>query len=144
MRRLMRFFITFLTLLGAFALAAVIALLPDRLAFDGARQYTFFVGHDSSDCKVISAEGERAAAVRLTLSGVCGESATYGELDVDDFLSQVNGKIVFVEELSDSVNYYCEADLPYSVELYGREINLHVCVKTSGVTVASPIIFGGY
>ena len=48
------------------------------------------------------------------------------------------------EKLSGSVNYYCTADLPYSVELYGTEINLHICIKQSGVTVASPIIFGGY
>ena len=66
------------------------------------------------------------------------------KLDIDGFLSEVNGEIVFCEELSDSVNYYCTADLPYSVELYGREINLHICVRDDGVAVGSPIIFGGY
>ena len=63
---------------------------------------------------------------------------------MDGFLRKVGGEIVFVEELSDSVNYYCRADLPYSVNLYGEEINLHICVKQSGVKIASPIIFGGY
>lgn len=59
-------------------------------------------------------------------------------------MKTVNGEIVFCEKLSDSVNYYCKADLPYSVELYGKTINLHVCIRKDGVKVASPIIFGGY
>ena len=73
-----------------------------------------------------------------------GEATTYTQLDVAEFLSGVNGRVLFVEELSDSVNYYCAADLPYSAELYGMEINLHISVRDDGVTVASPIIFGGY
>ena len=48
------------------------------------------------------------------------------------FLQSVNGEIVFIETLSDSVNYYCKADFPYSVTLYGKEINLHICVKKDG------------
>ena len=73
---------------------------------------------------------------------MCGESTEYERLDVQAFLDEVNGRAVFTEKLSDSLNYYCTADLPYSVELYGTEINLHICIKQGGVTVASPIIFG--
>ena len=51
---------------------------------------------------------------------------------------------MFSEELSDSVNYYCTADLPYAVTINGQVINLHICVRADSVKVASPIIFGGY
>ena len=54
------------------------------------------------------------------------ESTVYSEFDLDGYLSSVGGEVIFVEELSDSVNYYCKANLPYSVILYGEEINLHV------------------
>ena len=129
------------------ALAALIILslttLPDRLVFEGGDEYVFYCGTSSADCREVFA-GENAALTRLTLTNVCGESAVYTEFDLQSYLKQVNGEIVFVEELSDSVNYYCTANLPYSVNLYGREINLHVCVREGGTKVASPIIFGGY
>ena len=131
-------------LLCTLGLVLVLALLPKRLAFKGGESYTFFVGDTSRNCKVVSCAGAEADYTRLTLRGVCGESATYSSLDLDTFLKSVNGKIVFREELEDSVNYYCTATLPYSVTLYGKEINLHVCVKEAGVTVGTPIIFGGY
>ena len=133
-----------LTLICALGLIAALTLLPRRLAFDGGESYTFFLGDTSKDCKTVSCSGGNAGFTRLTLRGVCGESATYASLDIEEFLQSVNGNIVFCERLEDSVNYYCTASLPYSVTLYGREINLHVCIKENGVTVGTPIIFGGY
>ena len=123
--------------------AATAAALPKRTAFECGTSYTFFVGRDSADCRAVTVD-LGAQIVRLALADVCGESTVFDRLDIDGFLSEVNGEIVFCEELSDSVNYYCTADLPYSVELYGREINLHICVRDDGVAVGSPIIFGGY
>ncbi len=132
-------------LFAAFALfLCALVLLPQRLAFRGGTRYTFFTGNSSSDCRVVTASPESAPLVRLTLKEVCGESTLFETLDIDEFLASVNGEILFTESLSDSENYYCRADLPYSVTLYGQEVNLHICVKDSGVTVASPIIFGGY
>lgn len=129
----------------AFALLiALLVVLPQRLAFRGAEQYTFFTGKTSSDCRIVTTDCKDAPLIRLTLDNICGESATYGNLDIDKFLQSVNGEVLFTETLSDSTNYYCRADLPYSVALYGQTVNLHICVKESGVTVASPIIFGGY
>ncbi|MDE6373872.1 MAG: hypothetical protein K2L72_05165, partial [Clostridia bacterium] len=128
----------------AAVIVACLAALPDRLAFKGGASYTFYLGDTSKNCRIVTANREVAALTRLTLSDVCGESVTFDALDVDGFLKSVEGEILFSEELSDSVNYYCKADLPYSVILYGEEINLHICVKDGGVTVASPIIFGGY
>lgn len=132
------------TLFFGLILCMAIIILPQQLVFHGGESYCFYVGNTSKDCRVVTASAEFAAITKLTLQDVCGESATFSELDAEEFIEQVGGAVVFTEELSDSVNYYCSAPLPYAVTLYGQEINLHVCVKEDGVTVASPIIFGGY
>ena len=122
---------------------AVLACVPSKLCFKSGESYTFFCGDSSKNCKEVTVNSN-AGLKKLTLKDVCGESTVYPEFDLDEYLKSVDGEIVFVEELSDSVNYYCKANLPYSVNLYGGEINLHVCVKADSVKVASPIIFGGY
>jgi len=134
--------LSLITLFAVFTLIAV-AVIPDRLCFDGGQKYTFYCGTSSADCREIKADGN-AASVRLTLKNVCGESAEYENFDLDGFLEKVGGKILFTEELSDSVNYYCSANLPYSVNLNGTVVNLHICLKGNTAKVASPIIFGGY
>lgn len=144
MRKIFSFAVIAVTLALAAALLLALTALPDRLAFDGGDSYSFYVGNSSEDCKVITTSYSEASAARLNLKHVCGESATFKELDALEFIGSVGGRIIFSEELSDSVNYYCKAPLPYSVTLYGSEINLHVCVRDDGVRVASPIIFGGY
>lgn len=130
------------TVLGAVFLAAL-AIFPRRVCFEGGENYTFYCGTSSADCREVRAGGN-AEIARLTLNNVCGESVEYGDFNLESFLLKVNGQIKFTEELSDSVNYYCTADLPYSVELYGYTVNLHVSVKDGKTKVASPIIFGGY
>lgn len=125
------------------AVITAFAALPARLCFTGAEKYSFFCGDSSKNCREIPADGN-ADCLKMTLPGVCGECAVYAALDIDGFLKSVNGEILFTETLSDSVNYYCAADLPYSVTLYGKTVNLHICVKDGSVAVASPIIFGGY
>lgn len=139
MRLLKLLSVTFL----AAAVLAAIAILPARLCFKGAESYAFFTGDTSKDFSEVKAQTD-AAVKRLTLSAVNGECAEYSEIDLDALLKSVNGKVIRTEKLSDSVNYYCKADLPYSVKLYGEEINLHISVRKNGVKVASPIIFGGY
>ena len=135
-------------IIAAIAAAALIALalavLPQRLAFRGGDSYTFYLGNTSKNCRVVTADGQSAQLTRLTLKDVCGESATYSSFDWQSYLNEIGGKVLFVEELDDSVNYYCEANLPYSVKLYDKEVNLHICVKDSGITIGTPIIFGGY
>lgn len=133
----------FTTLAAAAIVCTAVVCLPKKLAFECGQSYTFFVGNTSKDCRVVTVK-EGANLKLLTLSNVCGEATTYSELDIDAFLQSVNGRVAFTEELSDSVNYYCTADLPYAVELYGQSINLHISVRGEGTTVASPIIFGGY
>ena len=133
-----------LTLIAAAVLVFALAVLPYRLAFQGGESYSFFVGNTSKNCRVVTCSAQNASLTRLTLGEISGECATFSSLDIPAFLDKVNGEIVFTETLSDSVNYYCTADLPYSIFLYETQINLHVCVKEGSVTVASPIIFGGY
>ncbi|MDE6557558.1 MAG: hypothetical protein K2K39_00465 [Clostridia bacterium] len=132
------------TFAAAVVLVFALAVLPNRLAFKGAESYSFFVGNTSKNCRVVTCSAQNASLTRLTLGEISGESATFSSLDIDNFLEGVKGEIVFTETLSDSVNYYCTADLPYSVFIYETKINLHICVKEDSVTVASPIIFGGY
>jgi hypothetical protein len=117
-------------------------ILPNPLLFYGGESYTFFVGDSSKNCQVLTTA--TPAITKLTTTNISGESAYYPSLDVAKFLKSIGGEIVFCEQLSDSTNYYCSAPLPYSITLYGEEINLHISVKESGVVVASPIIFGGY
>ena len=100
--------------------------------------------HSSRARNILGARAPAAAAVRLSLKNVCGEAVVYKSFDLDGFLKQVRGRVVFTEELSDSVNYYCTADLPYSVTVNGHRINLHICVRADSVKAGSPIIFGGY
>ncbi|MGN0823458.1 MAG: hypothetical protein ACI4MB_00155 [Candidatus Coproplasma sp.] len=130
-------------LLAALILCAVITL-PCKLLFCGGDSYRFYLGDTSLNCKEVLVGGASAPLTRLLLTDVNGESATYQSLDIDEFIKSVNGEIIFTEEIDGSINYYCKASLPYSIELYGEEINLHICVKEDGVTVGSPIIFGGY
>lgn len=132
-----------MTVLFGAAIMAAIAVLPGRLCFSGGKNYTFYCGTSSADCREVRTT-INAELKRLTLNDVCGESTEYDNFDLLDFLKSVDGKVVFTEELSDSVNYYCTANLPYSVNLYGKKINLHICVRDDTTKVASPIIFGGY
>lgn len=131
-----------LSVLAAIIICAV-TVYPEKPCFEGGTGYTFYCGTSSSDCTEITVT-ENAALKKLCLKNICGESTTYENCSVSEILGKFNGKVVFTEELSDSVNYYCTADLPYSVDLYGTKINLHVSVKGNTAKVASPIIFGGY
>ena len=139
----MRFLKLLSVMLAAGALIAALALLSVKPCFESGQNYTFFCGDTSKSCREVVVDCNPAVA-RLGLFDVCGECAEYDKLDLESFLSSVNGQVVFTETLSDSVNYYCKADLPYSTILYGEEINLHVCVRKNAIKVASPIIFGGY
>ena len=138
-----RFFKLFMLTILAGLLLGIFTILQAEMCFTGADSYTFFCGDTSKACREVTVS-HNPLLKRLTLSDICGESAEYSELDIESFLKSVNGEVIFTETLSDSVNYYCKADLPYSVKLYGEQINLHICVSERGFKVGSPIIFGGY
>lgn len=120
----------------------VMAVFPQRLCFAGGKNYVFYCGTSSSDCREVYSS--HAALERVALKNVCGESAEFENFDLDGFLKEYGAEVIFTEEVDGLTNYYCKADLPYSVELYGEEINLHICVRESFAKAGSPIIFGGY
>lgn len=144
MRRLRGVAVLLFTALAAVLIVCLVGALPDRLVFKGGDSYTFYVGNTSKNCRVVSCSASDAGITKLTLNGICGESATFASLDIEEFLKSVNGEIIETERLDDSVNYYCKADLPYSINLFDTTINLHICRREGSVTVGSPIIFGGY
>ena len=125
------------------ACTAMVAAFNSSTCLEEGESYTFFCGDSSKNCNVVTVDGG-AAIKKLALKDVCGESTVYKDFDMNKFLESVNGEVIFCEELSDSTNYYCTADMPYSTELYGAQINLHICVKDGFTVVGSPIIFGGY
>lgn len=131
-----------LTLCAA-VIATAFIVFPARVCFADGENYTFYCGTSSADCREVRSTFN-AEIERLLLSNVCGESVEYKNFDLNSYLKRVGGEVKFIEELSDSTNYYCTADLPYSVNINGYVINLHVCVRKESVKVASPIIFGGY
>ena len=144
MYRVKRVATLFLTIALSTLVLCAICALPNRLLFSGGDSYRFYLGDTSLNCKEVFADGDKAQLTKLLLSDINGESATYHSLDIQKFLKTVGGKVIFSEEVDGCINYYCKANLPYSITLYGKEINLHICIKDDGVTVASPIIFGGY
>lgn len=129
--------------LSALIILAGLGCYSRRPCFKCGNAYTFYCGTSSEDCKIVTVS-ENPAAEKLLLLNVCGESTDYETLDIESFLKKLGGEILITEELSDSVNYYCRANLPYSVNLYGKTVNLHISVRENNVKVASPIIFGGY
>lgn len=128
----------------AWLIFAAVAIAPHRLCFEGGTVYTFFCGTSSADCREITVDGDKAESMFLSLSDVCGEATVYENVDAEQIIKKFRAKVIACEKLCDSVNYYCKADMPYAVELYGTEINLHVSEKDGRVKVGSPIIFGGY
>jgi hypothetical protein len=137
----MRFFKILGLCLLSFGVIFTLLLSTTTPCFSGGYNYTYYTGKGSMNCKVVECSTPFS---RLKLADVCGESCEYDNSSVEDILRKYVGEVVFTETLSDSVNYYCKADLPYSIKLYGEEINLHISVKGEKIKVASPIIFGGY
>ena len=132
-----------LATVAAVLIIFAIAALPKRICFGGGENYVFYCGTSSSDCKTVRAD-KNAKLTRIFLNNVCGEGAEFEELDINEFLLSVDGKVIFSESVAGITNYYCSANLPYSVTVDGAEINLHIAVCENTVKVGSPIIFGGY
>lgn len=125
------------------ALLFALALLPAKLCFNNAKNYSFFCGNGSINCREVRA-GKCAGLKKLTLKDVCGECAEYDAFDLDSFLEEIGGEIEFTEDVAGTRNYYISGNLPYTVVIDGVEICAHVCYRADGVKVGSPIIFGGY
>ncbi len=129
------------------ACAAIIlcalALLPPRVCFADGNNHAFVLGSSSADCVEYKPRAN-CEMERLFLKDVCGESAEYADTDIEGYLQKFGGRVLFCETAGDSINYYCSAKLPYSVQIKGQTVNLQICVRENGVKLGTPIIFGGY
>lgn len=138
----MRFLkLTAVSFCAAIILCAI-AVFPQRICFNGGENYVFYCGTSSADCREVYASFPPLE--RVALKDICGESAEFFNFELEPFLEKYGAEVVFTEEGDGYKNYYCRADLPYSAELYGEKINLHVCVRGKNAKAGSPIIFGGY
>ena len=128
------------------ALLVVPQILDKGLLFEGAEQYTFYSGSESSQAHITLASASEAAAVKLALSDITGESARYES--AEEAFRQVKkygGDLVCREDAAGVSNYYFYSRrLGGGVDLYGARVNLHVAVRGGAAAVGSPLIFGGY
>jgi hypothetical protein len=135
-------------LLAATVAAATVvlfaAIASQNVLFADAQSYIFYCGNTSRTCKEVKVT-TNPTVYKCFLQNINGEAAVYGtDFDYTAYLAAHNATILFEEQLSDSLNLYCSADLPYAITLYDKEVNLHICVKEDSIILASPIIFGGY
>ena len=64
---------------------------------------------------------------------------------VENFFSEFNAKIIFEEQTDFGISYYgFSPAIKYRKEIHNEIINLHVFVGKSGITIGTPIIFGGF
>jgi len=76
-----------------------------------------------------------------------GESASIerDKFNLSDFLSSMNAKIIFTEQVEDRNIYYAYSpSIKYLKVIGDKKINLQICVKTDSVKVGSPLIFGSF
>ena len=65
--------------------------------------------------------------------------------DVEAILELYDAKILFIEEVCDTLSYYCYTEKwSDGITLDGATVNLHIAVNQTQCAVGTPIIFGGF
>ena len=123
-----------------YLLLAVIVMLPFTYSSGNLENYLddvyVYIGSNGSDAKMLKAEDYTGE--------VSGKSGVLkSNVDLNRLLKDFNAELMFTEEVLGVKNYYFSCNLPFSVSLYGKKINLHIAVGEKTV-VGTPIIFGGY
>ncbi|MBQ4098190.1 MAG: YwmB family TATA-box binding protein [Clostridia bacterium] len=80
-------------------------------------------------------------------SGIKSESADIklNAFNLKEFLDVYDAETVFIEKTEAGVSYYAYSNkIKYKKIIDGKKINLHINISNDGVTVGSPIIFGGF
>ena len=111
--------------------------------FDGLGQYEVYLGSYSMTDKIEKVDKN---GFKFML-GVKGESLTIDidEFNLSDFLSKMNAKIIFTEELFDVVCYYgYSPKIKYLESMNGKLINIHIAISQQHVKVGCPIIYGSF
>ncbi|MBQ8426337.1 MAG: hypothetical protein IJX16_01080 [Clostridia bacterium] len=80
------------------------------------------------------------------ISAKVGESCKIvGQFDLTTFLEEMGASMVFTEQTEQGVSYYAYSRrIRYNAFINGSDVNLHVFIGKSGVTVGSPLIFGSF
>ena len=97
---------------------------------------------NSSDGQIVFADSKTYPFI----SGIYGESVAINkeEFCLRDFLSNMQAKIIFTEQIDEGISYYAYSPkIKYRTKIKNKIINLHVFVG-AGVKVGSPIIFGSF
>ena len=79
--------------------------------------------------------------------GIKGESFTIDINDfcLEEFLSQIDGDICFIESLENVVCYYgYSKKVKYLEMINGKIINVHIAISKNYVKIGFPIIYGSF
>lgn len=116
---------------------------------NGKGEYTLYLNSQSSSAKIYSVD-ESAKINAALIKNICGESVFFqnkveGKSFVDEVLTTLDAVKVCSETIDGIVcDYYYSSNI-YSYVLIGRKrVNLHVVYCEQGITVATPLAFGGY
>lgn len=97
---------------------------------------------NSSNGQIVYADARTYALI----SGIYGESVAINkeEFCLQDFLSNMQAKIIFTEPIDEGISYYAYSPkIKYRTKIKNKIINLQIFVG-KGVKVGSPIIFGSF
>lgn len=131
-----------LYLLTALFMTAFLFALLHAPAFENGKDYTFYLGANSSAQAVSS---NNPALDKLLLGNVKGESVRYEGNRYALLKEKYQAELLFTEEVCGIVNYYLySSDFCGAVELNGCAVNLHIAVSGEETVIGTPLIFGGF
>lgn len=129
-------------ILLAFALLFAVARGSETAFCGFSEEYEVWTGGSSSaHMEVLTAEQYRRADAR-SIGGVSFETDESAEA----ILAALGARVVKEERAAGVTSYYARAEgLPYSLRLFGEQVNLQVAVREDGkVKVGCPVIFGSF
>ncbi len=108
----------------------------------GGIGYNLKVYATSNSSKIIELDLSRCKTADIK-SETCEISVE--DFNLEDILSSLNAKIVCLEEISEGVSYYAfSPKIKYRGFILGKQVNLHIFVKNSGVKIGSPLIYESF
>lgn len=140
------FLMLLFSIIFTIASLTIMHYMEKDLLFKDAMHYTFYSQSVSSQAKIISTTAKDAKKVKYSIANLTGESAEYKNAeDAFQQIDRYNANFRFMEECGDIQNYYFYSPNLYAaVHVNGIAVNLHIAIKIDGVTIGSPLIFGGF
>ncbi|MBE5756623.1 MAG: hypothetical protein E7342_02370 [Clostridiales bacterium] len=109
----------------------------DYVFSDYEKQTVFYKGQGGSLSKEVVGG--------FNFLGVLGQSIVLSEEETKKVIENLNAKIVFIEEIGETTNYYCYTNkLKYGVTLKKQRVNLHLSTTNGKITLGTPLIFGSF